>query len=113
MTIRVVCNARLDMTNYEYSQYQKICQSYDDHNFKGSDLFYDLFESDENGIITALKPPSKRATSLEVFLFLVVLQQQQHIRLMFAQVDDLADQVKIKLKEYDDRISKLEEKKKK
>lgn len=107
MPIKIVCNAKLDMTDYEFNQYKKICQSYDDVNLKGSDLFYDLFESDDNGIITILKPPSKRATSMEVFLFLMALQQQQHIRIMYAQVDDLAKQIKSKIKEYDDKLSKI------
>ena len=96
------------MTSYEYSLYKKICASYDDINFKGADLFLDLFDTDENGIIVALRPPSKRATSMEVFLFLVSLQQAQHIRMMYAQVDDIALQVKNKLKEYDDRLLALE-----
>ena len=98
------------MTDYEYRQYRQICESYDEGNTRGSDLFYDLFETDENGIITVLKPPSKRATSLEVFLFLVGLQQQQHIRIMYSQVDDLARQFKAKIKEYDEKISQLEKK---
>lgn len=110
MPIKIVCNAKLDMTDFEYRLYKKICESYDDVNVKGSDLFFDLFESDDNGIITVLKPPSKRATSLEVFLFLVTLQQQQHLRIMYSQVDDLAQQFKKKIKEYDEKIDKLENK---
>ena len=49
--------------------YKKIVTSYTTTTNKGEDLFIDLFETDENGIIVFLKPPSKRQTSFEVFLF--------------------------------------------
>lgn len=97
MTIRVVDNKKVDMTEDEYSLYQKIVKSYTSLTNKGEDLFIDLFESDDKGIIVFLKPPSKRMTSFEVFLFLMSLQQQQHIRLMYAQVDDICAQVREKL----------------
>lgn len=87
------------MTNDEWSLYDKIVKSYTTLTNKGEDLFIDLFETDDNGIIIFLKPPSKRQTSFEVFLFLMALQQQQHIRLMYQQVDDVCAQMKNKLKE--------------
>ena len=77
------------MTNDEWNMYEKICHSYDDINFKGSELFMDLFETDDNGIIVFLRPPSTRKTSFEVFLFLISLMQNQHLRLVHKQVDDL------------------------
>lgn len=87
------------MTNDEWSLYDKIVKSYTTLTNKGEDLFIDLFETDDHGIIIFLKPPSKRQTSFEVFLFLMALQQQQHIRLMYQQVDDVCAQMKNKLKE--------------
>jgi hypothetical protein len=79
--------------------YQKIVKSYTSLTNRGEDLFIDLFESDDNGIIMFLKPPSKRQTSLEVFLFLMSLMQHQHLRLMQKQVDDLCVQVREKLQD--------------
>jgi hypothetical protein len=108
MSIRIVNNKKLEMSNDEYSMYQSICASYDDGNTRGSDLFIDLFETDDDGIIVFLKPPSKRATSLEVFLFLVSLMTQQHLRVMYSQVGSMASDMKNKLKEYDEKLSKLE-----
>lgn len=87
------------MTNDEWTQYESICRSYDEPNFKGSDLFAGLFETDDNGIIMYLRPPSTKRTSFEVYLFLMSLMQHQHLRLMHAQVDDLVLQVKTKLAE--------------
>jgi hypothetical protein len=97
MAIRVVDSKKLDMTQDEFDLYQKIVKSYTTLTNRGEDLFIDLFETDDRGIIRFLKPPSKRQTSFEVFLFLMALQQQQHIRLMYEQVDDLVKQIKTKI----------------
>ena len=98
MTIRVVDNKKVDMTDDEYLMYQKICQSYTDITGKGEDLFIDLFEANNDGIIVFLKPPSKRRTSLEVFLFLMAVMQHQHLRLMHEQIDEAVAEIKKKNK---------------
>ena len=98
MTIRVVDNKKLDMTDDEYGLYQRICQSYTTVSNKGEDMFIDLFESNEEGIITFLKPPSKRHTSLEVFLFLMAVMQHQHLRIMRQEVSDALAELKGELK---------------
>jgi hypothetical protein len=88
MGIRVVDNKKLDMTDDEWTMYQQIVKSYTTLSNKGEDLFMDLFETNEEGLIIFLKPPSRRQTSLEVFLFLMSLMQHQHLRLMHHQVDE-------------------------
>ena len=87
------------MTDDEWTLYQKIVKSYTTLTNKGEDMFIDLFETNDSGIMLFLKPPSKRQSSFEVFLFLMALQQQQHIRLMYQQVDDVCAQMKAKIKE--------------
>jgi hypothetical protein len=99
MGLRIIDNKKIEMTEDEWTMYQKIVKSYTSMTNKGEDLFIDLFESDDNGIIMFLKPPSKRQTSLEVFLFLMSLMQHQHLRLMQKQVDDLCSQVREKIKD--------------
>ena len=88
MTIRVVDNKKLDMTEDEWNMYNKIVASYTTIGNKGEDLFIDLFESNDNGIIVFLKPPTRRHTSLEVFLFLTALMTQQHLRQMYRQIEE-------------------------
>lgn len=97
--MRIIDNKKVDMTNDEWAMYEKIVKSYTTMTNRGEDLFIDLFETDDNGIIMFLKPPSKRQTSFEVFLFLMSLMQHQHLRLMQKQVDDLCAQVREKLKD--------------
>lgn len=99
MGLQIIDNKKIEMTTDEWTMYQKIVKSYTSLTNRGEDLFIDLFESDENGIIIFLKPPSKRQTSLEVFLFLMSLMQHQHLRLMQKQVDDLCIQVREKIKD--------------
>lgn len=94
MAIRVVDNKKVEMTSDEWDMYNKIVKSYTDVTGKGEDLFIDLFETNGDGIIIFLKPPSKRRTSLEVFLFLMALMQHQHLRLMHEQIDQAVEEVK-------------------
>lgn len=98
MSIQIIDNKKVDMTSDEWELYQKIVRSYTDVTGKGEDLFIDLFETNDDGIIVFLKPPSKRRTSLEVFLFLMSLMQHQHLRLMHQQIDDAVKEIKKKNK---------------
>lgn len=97
MTIRVVDSKRLDMTDDEWGIYNNIVKSYTTVSNKGEDYFMELFETNDDGIIMFLRPPSKRQTSLEVFLFLMSLQCHQHLRLMHNQIDEAVGEIKKKL----------------
>lgn len=87
MTIRIIDHKKVEMTNGEFQMYKNICRSYDDNkaNRKGEDLFVDHFEVNESGIITFVKPPSKRYSSMEVFCFLISIMQNQHMRILYEQ----------------------------
>lgn len=97
MPLIVIDNKRVDLTDDEKLMYQKIVKSYTTLTNKGEDLFIDLFETDENGIIIFLKPPHVRQTSFEVFLFLMSIMQHQHLRLMHKQVDEACAEIKEKV----------------
>lgn len=110
---QVIDNKKVEITHDEWLMYEKIVKSYTSLTNKGEDLFMDLFEVDNNGIIMFLKPPSKRQTSFEVFLFLMSLMVHQHLRVMHSQVIDICDQMKGKIKEVDDKLLELSKKKSK
>lgn len=107
---RIINNKRIDLTEDEWRLYQEICKSYDRPNFKGSDLFAELFETDAKGIITYLRPPT-RFTSMEVFLFMMSIFMHQHVREMYHQVDDICLQMKEKIKNVDETLQNLQSKK--
>lgn len=98
-SFQVITSKKVDMTIDEYNLFQKIVKSYTFGNNNGEDLFIDLFEVDGDGIIQFLRPPSRRQTSFEVFLFLMALQQQQHLRQLYRQFEELATELKGKLKD--------------
>lgn len=108
MTIHVVSNRKLDLTDDEWAMYQKIVKSYTTATNKGEDLFMELFETNDLGIITFLRPPSKYRTSLEVYLFLTSIMVQQHIRVNYSIIQDLANQLKDKMKLIDDKLELLD-----
>lgn len=97
--IRIIDNKKISLTQDEWEYYQSICKSYSRSNFKGEDLFKGLFESDDNGIITFLKPPTTSYSSLEVFLFVVAIHTQQHMRIMYGQLQGLMSEVRGVLKD--------------
>lgn len=103
----IIDNKKIDLTSDEWNLYNKIVKSYTSPTNKGEDLFQDLFETDNNGIIIFLKPPSKRQTSFEVFLFLISVTVQQHLRLAHLEVSDIVKQMKDKMKELEDKLEKL------
>ena len=107
MPYYIIDNKKINMTNDEWQLYQKIVKSYTTAFNRGEDLFMDLFEADENGIIVFLKPPSKRQTSMEVFLFLMSLQQQQTIRIMYDKTADICNKAKEKIAEIDQKLNEL------
>lgn len=108
MPICVIDNKRVDLTSDEWNLYQKIVKSYTTTTNKGEDLFIDLFETDENGIILFLKPPTKRQTSFEIIIFLMLIQQNQHLRLMHSEVESVCKQMKDKMREIDEKLQKIE-----
>ena len=87
--------------------YQKIVRSYTNATNKGEDLFKNLFETDENGLIMFLKPPTQFRTTFEVFLFLMSVFQHQHVRVMYNQVEDVCQQMKDKMRELDEKMAKI------
>lgn len=95
--LKIIDNKKVDMTEDEWKLYNKICDSYKE--FGGKTLFHDLFEVDDNGFIIFLKPPSKKHISFEIFLFLMSLFSQQHMRNIYRQVDDMRDQINKKIEE--------------
>lgn len=98
--IRIIDNKKIDMTDDEWSMYNQICVSYDRPSFKGIELFRELFETDDYGIIVFIKPPSNRHTSMEVFLFISVVMLHQHIRLVEQRADE-------QMKEMSQKVDKL------
>lgn len=114
MTLRIIDNKSVDCTDTEFQLYQEIIKSYDTPRFNGKDLFKGLFESNDKGLITFIRPPIKTQSSLEVYMFLMQLMISQHLRHSINVHDQLAEDMRIELeglrkerKEVQELIEKL------
>lgn len=106
--LRIIDYKRIDLTDQEWNLYQEIARSYDRPNFKGADLFKGLFETDNNGIIVFLKPPTEY-TSMEVFLFMINICVHQHLRQMYKETDFVSLEMTNKMKQLDEKMAQLDE----
>ena len=108
MTHRIIDNKRIDLTDAEWNLYQEICTSYDGAYRNGKDMFVGLFETNEDGIIVFLKPPTNKYSSMEVYMFLVGIMVHQHLGTACDQVDVLIKRMLGKEAAYDERMAKKE-----
>ena len=110
MTLRIIDSKRIDLTDAEWALYQEICKSYDDDRAhrKGQDMFVGLFETDKNGIIIFLRPPTKKYSSMEVYMFLVGIMVHQHLGTACNQVDALAHRMLKAEVAHDERMAQKE-----
>jgi len=108
MTLRIIDTKRIDLTDAEWNLYQEICKSYDGPHRTGKDMFVGLFETNKEGIIIFLKPPTKKYSSMEVYMFLVGIMVHQHLGTACDQVDALTQRMLEKEIAHDERMAKKE-----
>jgi len=107
---RIIDNKRIEITNDEWSAYQKICRSYDRPNSRGEELFKEHFETNEHGTIIFVRPPEKRYSSMEVFCFLISIMNNQHLRIGQEQAAMMVKEASKKINELVQTVKVLEEK---
>jgi hypothetical protein len=96
--IKIIDNKKIELSNDEWAMYERIVLSYTKPPYqKGEDFFIDLFETDDDGLIIFLKPPTQRQISLEIFLFLMCVMQHQHLRNMYKHIENLSKQLNEKI----------------
>jgi hypothetical protein len=96
--LRIIDNQKCDITDFEYSEYIRICRSYDRPSFRGEELFRGLIQTDNNGKIVYIRPPSDRYTSFEAISFAFFLFNSQGLREMQKQVDAMLKEAREKIK---------------
>jgi hypothetical protein len=113
--VHIIDNKKVLMTPEEWSMYQAICTSYDQPpHQQGKDFFVNLFESDEQGMITFLRPPT-RVCSQEVVIFMINLMVHQRLRDCYKRMNDMHAKVDAHIalmtKRVDDKLAELDKKK--
>lgn len=94
--LRIINNKRIDLTQEEFELYEKLCKTYSRDHFDGKDLFIDLFETDKDGMIVFLRPPSS-TFSMEIVIFLQNIMTHQHLRKIYKEHDEALSELKFLL----------------
>jgi len=91
--LRLINNKRIFLTNEEYAIYEQLCASYSRDNFNGKDLFNGLFETDDEGLIIFLNPPTQ-TFSMEIIIFLQNIMVHQHLRKIYQEHEQALNELK-------------------
>jgi len=83
--IKGIGSRRVEITDDEFEYYKELVKRYDDDTRSGSVHFNNLFETDDNGIITMIKP--EKEIPWLVLFFIQNLMINQRIREFGARVD--------------------------
>lgn len=86
--IKGIAYQKVDMTELEFEHYKKLVEQFTDDKQKGSAYFEELFETNDKGIITIIKPTRSIPWAILFFVQNLMINQQ--------------------LRSNDERISKLE-----
>lgn len=108
--IRAVGNKRLDLNQSEYDYFLQL------KNTVGESDFVGLFETDKNGLITAVMPPVDKGINVMVVYFVLNIMLNQRVRLLegsMKKVENFVDQIDIlpNMLERLERVEKMLEEK--
>jgi len=79
---RIVDYKAVEMTDEEFEYYNQIIKEFTIGTYNGREMFHDVFETDENGIISIIRPPLKKEIAWAAILFLQNLMINQRLRQM-------------------------------
>ncbi len=69
---------KVEISNQEYKYYQQLVKQYTDDKNKGSDYFANLFDTNDDGIITIIK--ATKSIPWEILFFIQNLMINQNLR---------------------------------
>lgn len=78
--IRAVAYQKVEMTDQEFTYYKELIEQFTNDKDNGEDFFKDLFESDEEGFITFIKP--NKPTPWAIIFFVQQLMITQRLRVI-------------------------------
>ena len=89
--IRAIDFQKVEMSDEEFKYYQELVQKLTTDGIKGSDYFRDLFQTDDNGLITIIKP--SKPVPWDVIFFTQNLLVNQQLRSYDARIKLIEDKV--------------------
>ncbi len=82
MSKKIINYMSVDMTDEEFSYYEKLVNEFTLGNYSGKDQFKDLFDVDGDGCISFIHPPFGKEVGWAVILFVQNLMINQRLRRM-------------------------------
>jgi len=92
MSIRVVDFKQLDMTDEEFAYYNQLVEAFSGGNYSGKEQFHDMFDVDNDGCITIIRPPIGKEVGWAILVFLQNLMINQRLRRLERWVRSLKDE---------------------
>ena len=77
--IKAIAHQKVDMSDQEYQYYKELVSQFTDDKTKGEEFFKDLFESDEEGLITFVKPNKPTPWAIVFFVQQVMITQRLRV----------------------------------
>lgn len=102
--MRIIDDRQVDLTPDEWEEYQRLCQEYTTVTVEGKHLFRGLLTVNNDGIIISVHP-GKGYLSMEIWLFLACVMQNQHLRLMYRQLNEWKEQFQQQSKAHMERLA--------
>jgi hypothetical protein len=104
--IRAVANKRLSLSDSEYAYLESMISSVGDSDLRG------LFDTDKNGIITAITPPLDRPINMAAFYFVLNVMVNQRLRMIDQGAENNSKIIAIEgaVATMDERLKRLEQK---
>lgn len=83
--IRAVGNKRLNLSDSEYDYYKKLQDEF------GQQKFLKLFDTDKNGFIISVTPPTDAVTPIGVIFFILNVMMNQRVRILDEKINKAMD----------------------
>lgn len=87
--IRVVDYKGVDMTDEEFEYYNRLVKEFTFGMYNGKDQFHDMFDVDDEGCISLIRPPLKKEVGWAVIVFLQNLMINQRLRRLERKVKEI------------------------
>jgi hypothetical protein len=83
--IRAVGNKRLELSEDEFKYFCALKDQFGGHSFAG------LFDTNKNGIITTVNPPTNKNVPLGVIFFLLNVMMNQRVRILDKKINKISE----------------------
>jgi len=85
---KVIAFKQVDITEEEYSYYLRLVEQFTTPTYDGKEQFRDIFDVDEDGCISFIRPPLSKQVGWGVLFFLQNLMINQRLRRIEKKIEE-------------------------